>query len=433
MSSQKIIALVSNDKVGKVMAGPGIRYFNLAKTLAKHFSVVLFVPDSCDLVDTNFRIKTYDPRHSSKDISRQLGNTDYLIAQSLRPPLLYSVKRKGIRYIADLYDPLTIEVLEYTAFDKIKTRQNVFDFSYYSLCLQLDAADHILCASEKQKDFYLGLLSDRRLINSTSYLESPDFSKFISILPFGLSADQPVAKNKKRLEEKFPQIKKTDKIIYWGGGIWNWLDSLSVVKAVEQISKKRGDIKLFFLGVRHPNPKIKDMEMAQKTLDYCEKNGLTNKSVFFNFEWTPYEERVDYLTRADIGISTHFNNLETRFSFRTRILDYLWADLPIVLTKGDSFADLAEKHNLGKVVDYTDPSGIATAILEILNNRDINSKLKNNIDSFKKRFIWDNLADNLVTMIKKETLRSKPLPIAQYLINSYKFYRAGAKKKFSKK
>jgi len=433
MISQKTVALVSNDKVGRVMAGPGIRYFNLAKTLAKHFSVVLFVPDSCDLVDTNFRIKTYNPKHSSKDISRQLGGADYIIAQSLRPPLLFNVKKRGIRYIADLYDPLTIEVLEYTAFDKIKTRQNIFDFSYFSLNLQLDAADHILCASETQKDLYLGLLSGRRLINPVSYRESPDFSKFISILPFGLTSDHLDAKNENRLEEKFPQIKKTDKIIYWGGGIWNWFDSLSVVKAIEQIAKKRDDIKLFFLGVRHPNPKIKDMEMAQKTQDYCEQNGLTNKSVFFNFEWTPYEERVDYLSRADIGVSTHFDNLETRFSFRTRVLDYFWADLPMVLTKGDSFADITEKYDLGKVVGYTDPESIATAILEIIDHPDVKSRMKKNIGNFKKQFIWDHLTENLVTMIKKEVIESKPLPLAQYLMNSYRFYRAGAKKKFSKK
>ena len=39
----------------------------------------------------------------------------------------------------------------------------------------------------------------------------------------------------------------------------------------------------------------------------------------------PYDERADYLLDADVGVSTHFPHIETEFSFRTRILDYLWA------------------------------------------------------------------------------------------------------------
>lgn len=432
MNDKKTITLISNDTVGKVMAGPGIRYFNLALAMAKHFSVTLFVPGNCDLSDTNFQIKTYEPNHSSASISKQLGKPDYVIAQSLRPPLLRTVKQRKIRFIADLYDPLTIEVLEYTAFDKPENRQNIYDFSYHTMNLQLDAADHFLCASEKQKDFYLGLLSGRQLVNPRSYSKSPDFSKFISILPFGFSAENPVARNNNRMEEKFPEIRKTDKIVYWGGGIWNWFDSLSAVKAVELIAQKRDDVKLFFLGVRHPNPKIKDMEMAQKTLDYCEKNGLTDKSVFFNFEWTPYEERVDYLMRANIGVSTHFDNLETRFSFRTRILDYLWATLPMVVTKGDSLADLAEKHGFGKVVGYEDPAMIARSILEIIDKPEVETEIKKNIDKFRNQFIWDNLIDTLVQLIKNDKIEFRPLGLVSYLKNTTHFYRSGAKKKFRK-
>jgi hypothetical protein len=36
-----------------------------------------------------------------------------------------------------------------------------------------------------------------------------------------------------------------------------------------------------------------------------------------------------------IGVSAHPAHLETRFAFRTRMLDYLWAGLPIVSTEGE--------------------------------------------------------------------------------------------------
>jgi hypothetical protein len=49
--------------------------------------------------------------------------------------------------------------------------------------------------------------------------------------------------------------------------------------------------------------------------------------VVFHEQWVPYDERVDWLTDADIGVSLHRHHLETELSFRTRVLDYLWAGL----------------------------------------------------------------------------------------------------------
>ena len=56
------------------------------------------------------------------------------------------------------------------------------------------------------------------------------------------------------------------------------------------------------------------------------------------------------------------DHLETRFSFRTRMLDYLWATLPIVCTRGDHFAELVEREGLGLTVPYGDPEALAAAI-----------------------------------------------------------------------
>ena len=65
--------------------------------------------------------------------------------------------------------------------------------------------------------------------------------------------------------------------------------------------------------------------------------------------------------RPTSGISAHHDHLEARFSFRTRVLDYLWAGLPMVLTRGDSMADLAERRGLGRTVDPEDDAGFAAA------------------------------------------------------------------------
>ena len=103
------------------------------------------------------------------------------------------------------------------------------------------------------------------------------------------------------------------------------------------------------MGLIHPNAGvIPAMSMAQEAKNLAYTFGLINKSVFFNETWIPYDERENYLLEADMGVSTHFEHLETRYSFRTRLLDYIWAGLPIVATKGDTFGELIEKHHLGE-------------------------------------------------------------------------------------
>ena len=42
-------------------------------------------------------------------------------------------------------------------------------------------------------------------------------------------------------------------------------------------------------------------------------------------------------------MSTHQPHLETEFSYRTRVVDYLWCGLPVVTTEGDALADLVAR------------------------------------------------------------------------------------------
>ena len=76
----------------------------------------------------------------------------------------------------------------------------------------------------------------------------------------------------------------------------------------------------------------------------------------------PYAERGRYLADADIGVSTHVLHVETAFSFRTRMLDYLWAGLPIVCTEGDEFAGIVEREGLGRVVGAGRPGRLGRGV-----------------------------------------------------------------------
>ena len=88
--------------------------------------------------------------------------------------------------------------------------------------------------------------------------------------------------------------------------------------------------------------------MAVAARELADRLGLTGTHVFFNEGWVAYDDRQNYLLDADIGVSTHLDHVETAFSFRTRVLDYLWASLPDrAPPPATRSADLIEREGLG--------------------------------------------------------------------------------------
>ena len=79
----------------------------------------------------------------------------------------------------------------------------------------------------------------------------------------------------------------------------------------------------------------------------------------------PTCERIDWLADSAVGVSLHHRHLETEFAFRTRILDYLWAGLPVICSEGDSWSAVVEAHDLGRVVGSGDVVGVARALDEM--------------------------------------------------------------------
>jgi hypothetical protein len=93
--------------------------------------------------------------------------------------------------------------------------------------------------------------------------------------------------------------------------------------------------------------------------------GERERSVFF-LDWVSYEDRESLLSEAWVGAVLHPLHLETRFSVRTRVLDYIWAGLPIVITEGDVMSELVREKGLGRVVPAQHPGAVAEALVDLL-------------------------------------------------------------------
>jgi hypothetical protein len=107
------------------------------------------------------------------------------------------------------------------------------------------------------------------------------------------------------------------------------------------------------------------MPAHRHAVELASELGLLDTCVFFG-DWVPYSEWSNYLLESDVGISLHYDTLETHLAFRTRILDYVWAGLPMVVTRGDATSELVSRLGLGEVMDYERDDEVAAALLRLL-------------------------------------------------------------------
>lgn len=387
------ILLYSLGAVGKAMAGPAIRYWEFAKSLSKNHEVILMVPNDCDIASDQFAIikKECGYRKYFKEV-------DVIITMMVSHSMAMAAKMNGVKIILDAYDPLPFELLEIYKDLGMSFRQkeqrsvtDAFNFSFLM-------ADHVICANEGQRDLWTGLWLSQKKITPSLYDMDTSLKSKIDIVPFGLPSAPPVKKGKG--PKSLFNLKESDKIVLWGGGIWNWFDPLTLIRAIDLISKKRSDVHLVFMGVKPPSiAETEGMSMPHRACGLAEELGLLDKHVFFNPGWIPYEERTSFLLEADVGVSMHFDHLETRYSFRTRLLDYIWAKLPIINTEGDSFARLIDQRRIGLTVPYGDVKALAAAIEHLIDTPDAVAQMKKNLEALRSEFHWDEVVKPLEKMI----------------------------------
>ena len=362
------------------MAGPGIRSLKIACELGKHFDVTLMTPN--DEIAGLDGVRTIGSMRG-RDARKLLSTFDVVVAQALEPGQIRYLAGRETRVVYDLYDPLITENLGLFGDETNPIGESAYRLSTVHQLSALAAGDAFICASERQRDLWLGALGALGRIDLQGYRDSPDLRMLIDVVPFGIEPERPVA-DRPVLRGVVDGIRREDRILLWGGGIWNWLDPLTLIRALGEIARERDDVKLVFLGLEHPNPNAAEMAMAGKAVALADETGLLDRHVFFNRAWVPYRDRHNFLLEADLGVSAHFDNVETRFAFRTRLLDYFWADLPVVTTEGDVLGDLVAERGLGRAVGFEDVDGWVRSTLALLDDSQEYQRARANIESTRR-------------------------------------------------
>ena len=356
------VLIITEDYVDANMGGMGMRYWEIAHALAQSCQVTLAVPNQTSLHSEQVRLVPIDLQHG--DIKALAEQADVIFTHGFIIHFYPYLQDMGIPIVMDLFNPYLLENL--VKYSEGEVEQWIPAYEEY-MRVQLEMlryGDFFTCATERQRDYWLGWLHAQKRLNPHTYRADPSFRKLIDVMPSGLqeglpSAGQPVLKG------VLPGISTGDRLILWSGGVWDWLDPLTPIRAMAMLASQYPDLKLYFMGTRHPNPNVPEMMMVEKAISLSQELGLYNKSVFLG-SWVPYQEREKYLAEADLAVLAHQGHIETHFSFRTRLLDCIWAGLPMVVTDGDAMADWVKEHKMGLVVQQGDAQAMANAIESVL-------------------------------------------------------------------
>jgi glycosyltransferase involved in cell wall biosynthesis len=384
------VLILSHEELKSEMSGPSIRNWELAASLSRRHEVTLAVPGPVDVSHPSCRLVSYD----AKSLPGLVASHE--IVQTYGFVLYFNpVVREAAHLVVDLYGPFQLEGLHRHGEHPIARQRAMAASDRDALLDMVIAGDIFLCASDRQRDFWLGWLDAAGRVNPDTHEHDPGFNSLLRVVPFGLPETPPQA-GAPRFRGVIPGISQQDFLVLWGGGIWNWFDPLTLIRAAAATRDSLPELRVLFPGPASPSRAVPRMGMEQSARALSDSLGLTGSRVFFGSGWIPYEQRGSAFLEADVGVSLHRDDIETRFSFRTRVLDYLWAGLPVLATEGDSMADLVRAEDLGAVVGYGDVDGVVAALTILARDGERRTACARRSAAVARRFWWSVVSEPLM-------------------------------------
>jgi glycosyltransferase involved in cell wall biosynthesis len=358
------VLFVCADPVGKEMAGLGIRCWELARALGAHANVTVAHGGSEEGEREGVRTIAFRA-HAPDALRGPMAAADTIVAHPQWPLVDRWMRRSGARVVIDLYCPETLETLELLAGNSwTRLRAQHAATTLDRLHAALRTGHNFMCASDAQRDLWLGAMLALRLIGPDAYDRDPSMRQTIDLVPFGVPDEPPAPSVGTGPRETIPRLGPDSEIVLWNGGIWRWLDAGTAIRAVAALAERRPQLKLVFMGGAAEHPAAAASTAAAKRL--AGELGLLGSVVHFHERWIAYAERGAWLSEAACALSAHPDHLETRFAYRTRLLDCFWAGLPVVCTAGDDLAERVAREDLGAVAPPGDVEALSAALERVL-------------------------------------------------------------------
>jgi hypothetical protein len=339
-----VIAVCSAEAYTDAPAGPALRAAGLARGLAAHgLEVVLAAPigsrapDGCGLVPLD-DVAGLVERGATMIIS------GFLLER-------YPVLGDARHLVVDAAGPFLLENLVVHQTQATQRRRRVLADESAVVARLLANADLVLCAHDRQRDLTLGMMLASGALLPELLDDDPGLERTLLLVPFGPTGEvDPI-------ERAAPSGRLH---VIWPGGLWDWLDPLTLVEAIAQARADGSEVTAELWGARSPDPLVPASRPAGLVRERARELEITD--AIDVVDWVPHEQRRARLARADAAVTLDPGGIEARFAFRTRLVDALASGLPVIATAGELVADEAAARGAGFTVPPGDPVALAALL-----------------------------------------------------------------------
>jgi glycosyltransferase involved in cell wall biosynthesis len=329
--------------------GPGYRAWHLFQRIAQKNDVVILslyesfhsnLKQEFEITEDNISIKCI--QHSPRNISGQIEeeNPDILYAPWSSTPFLSRVKRK----IPTIIDYVGAGLLEdYAAKGYIPITSLQMKLKSFWL------GDFFLTAGQRERYYLLGLMAaSKRLTLKKNDPSDP----LIHVIPMTPPQNPPIMKN------NVFQKKPGEAILLVAGAFLPWYDYQTLFKALEILIRQgKNNFTAVFMG---GNPRDPQFDNTIRKMGTTKE--LKEKLVFSGL--VPFKQRANFYLNADLAINIPSISVEDELSVRTRVVDYIWASLPIVSPAKDEYSAAVIDNGAG----FQYKAGNADSLAEIISS-----------------------------------------------------------------
>lgn len=133
---------------------------------------------------------------------------------------------------------------------------------------------------------------------------------------------------------------------------------------------------------------VGDGDVVPQLRETVSRSGIEDKVIFYGKK--PFDIMMNYTHYADIGLTLDKpRSLNYKYSLPNKVFDYIHAGTPVVATNIIEVAKVIRKHDIGCIVDPLTPENLATAINDLLNDRERLMRYKENCINASEIENWD--------------------------------------------
>lgn len=384
--------------------GGGMRAWGLAKGLQANgidatvainsgFPLTLTEHDGIQLLswslDADFAktINSYD----AVIVSYCMGDLSVFIADNIRD---------DVQLILDAYVPIYIEVSARDAKDMdIEYVNYMADLRRHNHTLM--RGDYFLYANPAQERLYTGVLSALGIVNPYSY-----HTDRLLYSPFGIHRED-ITTSKNPYAEL--GISKDDFTVLWFGGIYPWFRIEEYLEAIKHLSSN-SKFKFVFVGGKNPFNDNEDIaRQYTKTLEFAHSNNLFGKSMHF-IDWVDFDTRINWFRNADVIVSLNQPGKENAYSWRTRVMDFVWGEAATITNGGDPLSEEMVNEKAAVKLTSLSSGAIVEALQELQSKPKYLDTIQSNVKKLKNKYYWDT-----TTKVISNTINDADHPFSREL------------------